>query len=121
MDRIALSEARDQLSALINEVAHGKRRIILESHGRPKAALISMEDLNLLEHHTHGTENEENDATKDREMMRWLEQTERMLEKPKNGDASLAALSDVRADAVAEEPSVYRRERRPQARRRRKR
>ena len=33
------------LSSLINKVAHGKARVVLESRGKPKAALISTEDL----------------------------------------------------------------------------
>lgn len=45
----SIAEARAELSALVNKVAHGKRRVILTSRGRPKAALVSLEDLDALE------------------------------------------------------------------------
>ena len=47
--RISIAEARADLSAHINRVAHGRERIILTSRGRPKAALVSLEDLQALE------------------------------------------------------------------------
>lgn len=45
----SIAEARAGLSSLINRVAHGKERIILTSRGRPKAALVGLEDLSALE------------------------------------------------------------------------
>ncbi len=115
MKRVAISEARDRLSTLINEVAHGKGRVVLESHGRPKAALVCMEDLQRLMPEARGPGDPEE------EMMLWLEQTELMLARPERGEASLAALYDVREESVAEDPGVYRRERSPKAGGRRKR
>lgn len=44
-----IARAKDQLSALVNVVAHGRERIILTSRGRPKAALVGLEDLAALE------------------------------------------------------------------------
>lgn len=44
-----IAQAKDQLSALVNMVAHGHERIVLTSRGRPKAALIGLEDLAALE------------------------------------------------------------------------
>ena len=44
----SIAEARAELSALVNKVAHGKERIVLTSRGRPKAALVSLEDLEAL-------------------------------------------------------------------------
>lgn len=41
------SDRRD-ISILVNRVAYGGERIILTSRGKPKAALISMEDLERL-------------------------------------------------------------------------
>ena len=38
-----------QLSALTAEVAHGGRHIIIERHGKPLVALVSLDDLELLE------------------------------------------------------------------------
>ncbi|MBI3980335.1 MAG: type II toxin-antitoxin system Phd/YefM family antitoxin [Chloroflexi bacterium] len=45
----SIAEARADLSALVNRVAHGRERIILTSRGRPKAALVGLEDLGALE------------------------------------------------------------------------
>ena len=46
---VSLAHARDHLSALVNDAAHGHQRIVLSSRGRPKAALIGIEDLERLE------------------------------------------------------------------------
>ena len=43
MSRVSVSEASRNLSHWINRAAYGQERIILESHGRPKAVLIGME------------------------------------------------------------------------------
>jgi prevent-host-death family protein len=45
----SIARARAELSALVNLVAHGKQRVVLTSRGRPKAALIGLEDLSALE------------------------------------------------------------------------
>lgn len=47
--RVSITEAKTRLSALVNRVAYSHERVILESHGRPKAALVSLEDLHALE------------------------------------------------------------------------
>jgi len=46
--RIATTEAREELAELVNAVAYGGARIILQRHGRDVAALVSMEDLERL-------------------------------------------------------------------------
>ena len=46
---VGIAEARRDLSAIINRVVYGGERIILASRGKPKAAIISMEDLYRLE------------------------------------------------------------------------
>ena len=111
MKRIALSDARDRLSQIINEVAHGKERVVLESHGRAKAAIVGLEDLERLENGTDGG---------DVSMLRWLEEAERrMAVSRRSENASLEALREVREEKIAEEKGLYRRERRSKARRRR--
>ena len=45
----SVSELKRELSNLINRAAYGKERIVILSRGRPKAALIGMEDLHVLE------------------------------------------------------------------------
>ena len=45
----SISELKRDLSALINRAAYGKERIVIVSRGRPKAAIIGLEDLRRLE------------------------------------------------------------------------
>ena len=47
-ERASIAEARNTLSALINKVAYGGIRVTLESRGKPKAVLVSLEDLEKL-------------------------------------------------------------------------
>ncbi len=70
MKQVSLAEARDRLSALVNDAAHGGQRIVLSSRGRPKAALIGMQDLERLEREERGA------TTLGREMRRWIERVE---------------------------------------------
>ena len=49
MTRLAVSKAREDLADMLNRVAYGRERIILERRGKNVAALISIEDLELLE------------------------------------------------------------------------
>jgi prevent-host-death family protein len=45
---ISTLEAKEQFTDLINRVAHSKERIILTRRGKEIAAIICLEDLNLL-------------------------------------------------------------------------
>jgi prevent-host-death family protein len=49
LSEISVSELKRDLSGIINQAAYGKQRIVIGSRGKPKAAMISMEDLHLLE------------------------------------------------------------------------
>ena len=49
LEKASVAHAKNTLSSLINKVAYGKTRILLESRGKPKAALVSTEDLERLE------------------------------------------------------------------------
>src|SRR3989344_8636414 len=49
---VSVSDAKQRLSELINHVAYGRRRIVIASRGRPKAALITIDDLNQLKEKT---------------------------------------------------------------------
>ncbi|MGD0950724.1 MAG: type II toxin-antitoxin system Phd/YefM family antitoxin [Candidatus Binatia bacterium] len=114
MKRIALSEARDRLSKIVNDVAHGNERVILESHGRAKAAIVGLRDLERI-----GSKATDDDG-ESVSMLRWLEDVERHMTAARvSRNASLEALREVREQGVAEEAGLYRRQRRPQARRRR--
>ena len=46
---VSIGEAKNRLSKIINEVAFTKKRIILNSHGQPKAAMISLDELKKFE------------------------------------------------------------------------
>jgi prevent-host-death family protein len=46
---ISISNLKSRLSDVLNRVAYGRERIVVSSHGKPKAAVISVEDLKLLE------------------------------------------------------------------------
>jgi len=49
MVRLSVTEARDALAEALNRVAYAGERIVLERHGKRLAALIPVEDLELLE------------------------------------------------------------------------
>jgi len=46
---VSMTEAKNTLADVVNRVAYGGERIILASRGKPKAALISVDDLRTLE------------------------------------------------------------------------
>ena len=46
--RIPTTDAREYLADLVNAVAYGGTRIILQRHGKDVAALVSIEDLRQL-------------------------------------------------------------------------
>jgi prevent-host-death family protein len=47
--RVAIGQVKRDLSDLVNRVAYGGERILLTSRGKPKAALVSIEDYERLE------------------------------------------------------------------------
>jgi prevent-host-death family protein len=47
--RVAIGQVKRDLSDLINRVAYGGERIVLTSRGKPKAALVSIEDYQRLD------------------------------------------------------------------------
>ncbi|MDQ3243047.1 MAG: type II toxin-antitoxin system Phd/YefM family antitoxin [Gemmatimonadota bacterium] len=49
MTRIPASEARLQFAQMMNKVAFGHERIVLHRHGKDVAAIIPVEDLEVLE------------------------------------------------------------------------
>ena len=49
MPRIPASKAREKLSEILNDVAGHGDRVILHRHGKNVAAVIPVEDLELLE------------------------------------------------------------------------
>ena len=53
---ISLTEAKRSLGEVVNRVAYGGERIILESRGKPQAAIISVEELARLDELTDDRE-----------------------------------------------------------------
>lgn len=49
MARLAVSKVREDLSEMLNRVAYGHERVVLERRGKNVAALVSIEDFELLE------------------------------------------------------------------------
>ncbi len=49
MKTVSTSQARDDLSTLVSQVAFGQERVVLSRRGKGLAAVISLEDLALLE------------------------------------------------------------------------
>jgi prevent-host-death family protein len=49
MTRLAVSKAREDLADMLNRVAYGHERVLIERRGKNLAALVPVEDLELLE------------------------------------------------------------------------
>jgi prevent-host-death family protein len=49
MNTVGIADIKRNISSLVNRVAYGRERILLTSRGKPKAALVSIEDLHKLE------------------------------------------------------------------------
>ncbi len=49
MSVISATEARANFQDLINRAEYGRERILIERHGKPAVAMISIEDLKRLE------------------------------------------------------------------------
>ena len=47
--RVSLTDLRQRLASLINRAAYGGERIVLISHGEPKAVIMGIEELRRLE------------------------------------------------------------------------
>lgn len=51
MPKVSVAEAKSHLSELIAKSAHGKERFVITRRNRPVAALVSLEDLRIIEQH----------------------------------------------------------------------
>ncbi len=47
--KVPIGQVKRDISDLVNQVAYGGKRVVLTSRGKPKAALISIEDYERLE------------------------------------------------------------------------
>ena len=48
MSRISVTDTKRSFSELLNRAAYGDERIVVTSHGKPKAAIVSIEALERL-------------------------------------------------------------------------
>ena len=46
---VSVADARSDLADLLNRVAYGKERLVITRHGRELAALVPIEDLQLVD------------------------------------------------------------------------
>jgi len=46
---VTLTDARDHLSDLVNRVAYGRERVVLERRGKRLVAIVPVEDLDAIE------------------------------------------------------------------------
>ena len=49
MAKVSAAEARSEFSDIINRASFGKERVVLTRHGKELAAVVPIEDLELLE------------------------------------------------------------------------
>jgi prevent-host-death family protein len=56
---VSIGEVKRDISGLVNRVAYGGERILLTSRGKPKAALVSVEDYKRLLDQERGTERQQ--------------------------------------------------------------
>ncbi len=54
--QITLGEVKRDLSKLVDRVARRRERVVLTFHGKPQAALISLEDYERLKQQTEGAD-----------------------------------------------------------------
>lgn len=54
-ESVSIGQVKRDISEMVNRVAYGQERIVLTSRGKPKAALISLEDYERLKRQDHET------------------------------------------------------------------
>ena len=87
---VSITQAKNRLSDVVNRAAYGGERFLLLSRGKPKAAVVSVEELMLLE-----SLREDREARK-AEQAAWLAQADALVQEELSwvrwlGDYDLAA------------------------------
>ena len=82
MSKIAVIDARKDLADVLNRAAYGKERVVLTRRGKDVAAIVPMDDLNMLE------------AIEDHMD---LKDSEKILERVRAGSEQLLSLDEVKA------------------------
>ena len=71
VEQVSIGRVKRDISELLNRVAYGGERIVLTSRGRPKAAIVSIDDYERLEQEEATESLEEWDA--------WLAESDRLV------------------------------------------
>lgn len=74
MHRVGTHEAKTHLSEYLNRVAYGGERVVVERHGKPVAALVSLDDLQRLEALDVAGPAAENEAERERSFQHRLKE-----------------------------------------------
>lgn len=87
---VSITQAKNSLSDVVNRAAYGGERFLLLSRGKPRAAVVSVEELMLLE-----SLREDREARK-AEQAAWLAQADALVQEELSwvrwlGDYDLAA------------------------------
>ncbi len=101
---VTMTELKQSLGELVNRVAYGQDWVVLVAHGKPKAAIVPIEDLERLRRLRRGeitaqraTTLEDLDALRERIRRRWeVEGIE-----PVNSADLIREMRDERADELA--------------------
>ena len=72
--RIGTHEAKTRLSEYLNRVSYRGERIIVERHGKPVAALVSVEDLSRLEALDTAAPDEESEEAREARFRQLMEE-----------------------------------------------
>ena len=86
MSKIAVIDARKDLADILNRAAYGKERVVLTRRGKDVAAIVPMDDLNILE------------AIEDHMD---LAESEKILERVRAGSEQTLSLDEVKAKYAA--------------------
>ena len=89
MSKIAVIDARKDLADVLNRAAYGKERVVLTRRGKDVAAIVPMDDLNILE------------AIEDHMD---LKESEKILERVRAGSEQLLSLEEVKAKYQGAKP-----------------
>ena len=82
MPKIAVIDARKDLAEILNRAAYGKERVVLTRRGKDVAAIVPIDDLNILE-----AIEDHMDVT----------ESEKILERVRAGSEQVRSLEEVKA------------------------
>lgn len=90
MSKIAVIDARKDLADILNRASYGKERVVLTRRGKDVAAIVPIDDLNMLE------------AIEDHMDVK---ESEKILARVRAGSEQLLSLDEVKAKYQVAKPS----------------